>query len=159
MMELTKQIAKNFREVHYGKNWTDVNLKNTLEGITWEQAVTKIYNLNTIASLVFHINYYVSHVLKVLQGEPLTAKDQYSFDSPPVNSEEDWSKLKQKVFSDADEFAAAIERLDDKRLFEVFSDPKYGDYYRNLHGIIEHTHYHLGQIMLLKKITTAKEKD
>ena len=28
----------------------------------------------------------------------------------------------------------------------------HGNYYRNLHSIIEHTYYHLGQISLIKKI-------
>ena len=37
-------------------------------------------------------------------------------------------------------------------LWETFADEKYGHYYRNLHGIIEHTHYHLGQIVLIKKL-------
>ncbi|HAI83731.1 MAG TPA: DUF1572 domain-containing protein, partial [Chitinophagaceae bacterium] len=27
-----------------------------------------------------------------------------------------------------------------------------GTYYRNILGLIEHTHYHLGQIALIKKI-------
>ncbi len=54
--------------------------------------------------------------------------------------------------ADAESFAIQIETLDEAKLFEDFADPKYGNYYRNLHGIIEHTHYHLGQISLIKKI-------
>ena len=52
-MELNKEVAKHLREVHFGENWTDVNLKDALTGVTWEDANIKIYNLNTIASLVF----------------------------------------------------------------------------------------------------------
>ena len=33
-----------------------------------------------------------------------------------------------------------------------FFHEKYGNYYRNLHGVIEHAHYHLGQIALIKKM-------
>jgi len=80
-MNLTNQIAKHFRDVHFGGNWTSVNLKETLTDVTWQQATTKIYSLNTIATLVFHINYYISAVTKVLQGEPLTAHDKYSLSS------------------------------------------------------------------------------
>ena len=50
-----------------------------------------------------------------------------------------------------------MEKLSDDKLFDNFADPKYGSYYRNLQGIVEHTHYHLGQIVLLKKIITEKE--
>jgi len=151
-MKLTAQIAKHFRDVHFGGNWTSVNLKETLTGVTWQQATTKIYSLNTIATLVFHINYYISAVTKVLQGEPLTAHDKYSFDLPPIQNQADWEKLLNKTWSDAEIFVKLIEQLPESKLGETFSDEKYGNYYRNIHGIIEHTHYHLGQIVLIKKV-------
>lgn len=151
-MNLTAQIARHFREVHFGGNWTSVNLKDSLAGITWQQATTKVYSLNTIAALVYHINYYVSAVLKVLEGGPLDAHDKYSFDPPLIQSDEDWEKLLNKTWTDAKKFANLIEQLSESKLENDFSEKKYGSYYRNLHGIIEHTHYHLGQIVLIKKI-------
>lgn len=157
-MSVTKQIAKHFRDLHYGGNWTSVNLKNTLADVTWEQAATQVYSFNTIATLVFHTNYYVDAVLKVFKGEPLNAKDIYSFDHPPVNSAEDWENMLAKTWDDADNFANMVEQLPDSKLWEVFTDEKYGTYYRNLHGIIEHTHYHLGQIVLIKKMLLQADK-
>lgn len=151
-MNLTAQIARHFREVHFGGNWTSVNLKDSLAGITWQQATTKVYSLNTIAALVYHINYYVSAVLKVLEGGPLDAHDKYSFDLPLIQSDEDWEKLLNKTWTDAKNFANLIEQLPESKLENDFSEKQYGSYYRNLHGIIEHTHYHLGQIVLIKKI-------
>lgn len=151
-MNPTSQIAKHFKDVHFGGNWTSVNLKDTLQGITWQQATTQVYNFNTIAVLVYHMNYYVSAVTKVLQGEPLNAKDAYSFDHPPIQSPEDWEKLLNKVWTEAENFAVLIEQLSEEKLGDDFTDKKYGNYYRNLHGIIEHVHYHLGQIVLIKKI-------
>ena len=151
-MNLTAQIARHFREAHFGGNWTSVNLKDSLAGITWQQATTKVDSLNTIAALVYHINYYVSAVLKVLEGGPLDAHDKYSFDLPPIQSREDWEKLLTKTWADAENFTSLIEQLPEGKLENDFSDKKYGSYYRNLHGIIEHIHYHLGQIVLIKKI-------
>ncbi|MES2656643.1 MAG: DUF1572 domain-containing protein [Bacteroidota bacterium] len=151
-MSLTKQIAKHVRDVHFGGNWTTSNLKDNLAGVTWQQATTQVYSFNTIATLVFHVNYYVSAVLKVLQGEALEAHDKFSFDCPPIQSQTDWEKLQQKVWTDAETFAILIEQLPESKLLDFFSDEKYGNYFRNLHGIIEHTHYHLGQIALIKKI-------
>jgi len=151
-MSLTKQMAKHFREVHSGGNWTCSNLKDNLADVTWQQATTKVYSFNTIATLVFHVNYFVGAALKVLQGEPLNAHDKYSFDHPPFTSQQDWEKFVKKVLDDAENFASLVERLPESKLWENFTDEKYGNYYRNIHGIIEHTHYHLGQIALLKKI-------
>jgi hypothetical protein len=153
-MSLTKQIAKHFRDIHFGGNWTSSNLKDNLAGVSWQQAVTQIHSFNTIAVLVYHVNYYVSVVLKVLQGEPLSASDKFSFDCPPIESEEDWQKLLDKVWAEAESFASLVEALPEAKLWEDFTDNKYGNYYRNIHGIIEHTHYHMGQIALIKKLVT-----
>ncbi len=157
-MSIINQITKHFRDVHFGGNWTSVNLKVTLTDISWKEATTKIYNLNTIATLVFHINYYVENVLKVLHGEPLNASDKLSFNVPEINNSEDWQKLVSKTLAEAELFAVQLEKMDETKLFEIFSDAKYGNYYRNMHGIIEHTHYHLGQISLLKKILRESTK-
>ncbi|HQV55917.1 MAG: DinB family protein [Chitinophagaceae bacterium] len=157
-MSLTAQIAKHFREIHFGGNWTTSNLKDNLADVTWQQATTKIDSLNTIAALTYHINYYVSAVLKVLQGEILEAHDKFSFDVPLIQSQQDWEKMLNKVWADAETFAKLVEQLPDEKLNEYLADEKYGNYFRNLHGIIEHSHYHLGQIVIIKKII-LKEKD
>ena len=157
-MNLTTQIAKHFREIFFGENWTSSNLKNNLADVNWKQATTQVYSFNTIATLVFHINYFVSAALKVLQRGPLDAHDKYSFDLPPIQSPEDWEKLLDKTFADAETVASLIEQLPEQKIWENFADPKYGNYYRNFHGIIEHTHYHLGQIVLIKKIILLEEK-
>ncbi len=158
-MNLTSQIAKHLREVYFGGNWTSVNLKDNLTDVTWQQATTHIYSFNTIAALVYHINYFVGAVINVLQGDPLEAHDKYSFDHPPILSQEDWEKFLDKIWTDAETFATLIEQLPESKLHEDFSDNKYGNYYRNIHGIIEHIHYHLGQIVLIKKILSQTSKN
>ena len=152
-MVSVQQIAKHFRDVYFGGNWTAVNVKDVLADVSWQQATAKIYHLNSIADLVFHINYYVAPVLKVLQGEPLKASDTLSFDLPPITSEEEWQKLRTKVLTEAELLADQIEKANEAILFEDFAGTtEYGNYYRNLLGITEHTHYHLGQIVMIKKI-------
>ena len=113
---------------------------------------TQVYSFNTIATLVYHMNYYVTAILKVLEGGRLDAHDKYSFDLPPILSQEDWEKLLDTIWKDAENFASLIEQLPESKLGETFSDEKYGNYYRNIHGVIEHNHYHLGQIVLIRKI-------
>ncbi len=151
-MELTTQIAKNIRTVYFGGNWTAVSLKDTLADVSWQQATTKVYAFNTIATLVYHMNYFVTVLLKVLGGGPLEGNDKYSFEHPPIQSQEDWQKLLDKFWTDAETFASMVEQLPEGKLWEDFSDNKYGNYYRNINGVIEHNHYHLGQIVLIKKL-------
>lgn len=157
-MTLTGQIAKHLREIHFGGNWTWSNLKEHLDDVTWQQATTKVYSLNTIATLVYHMNYYLNAVSHVLEGNPLSSKHALSFDHPQINSQQDWEKLLDKTWTDAENFARLIEQMHENKLWENISD-KYGNYYRNIQGVIEHNHYHLGQIVLLKKILNEASKD
>jgi len=36
-MTLIEQIAKHFRDVYFGGNWTAVNLKDTLADVSWDR--------------------------------------------------------------------------------------------------------------------------
>lgn len=151
-MNTTAQIAKHFREVYDGGNWTWVNLKETLKDITWEEAATKVNDFNTIAVLVYHISYYVSVQLKVLKGQSLEGTDKDSFNGPAIESQQDWDTLLNRIWQEADEYALLVEQLPDNRLDDFFVIEKYGSWRRNLLGLIEHTHYHLGQIVILKNL-------
>lgn len=151
-MQLQQQVAKQFRDVHTGTNWCVSNLKDSVAGLTWQQATTTVHSFNSIATLVYHVNYYVSAVLKVLQGQALHAKDVYSFQHPPIASQTDWEALLHKTWDEAEQFAQLIETLPKEKFWQTFTDEKYGNYYRNILGIIEHTHYHIGQIVLIKKL-------
>ena len=91
-MKLTRQIAKHLREVHFGGNWTASSLRDKLANVTWEQATTRVGGFHTIAALVYHMNYFVSATLKVMHGGPLDAKDKFSFDHPPIASQQDWGR-------------------------------------------------------------------
>ena len=155
-MNVVNQLAKHLRDVYFGRNWTWVNLKDTLADVTWQEATTKVHNCNTIAVLVFHVNYFIGVQVKVLRGGPLEGHDKYSFDCPPITSQQDWENLLAKVFAEGETLVALIEQLPAERLWEYFADEKYGTYYRNLQGNIEHIHYHLGQIAILKKIIRSQ---
>ncbi|MCW3121151.1 MAG: hypothetical protein JWQ38_643, partial [Flavipsychrobacter sp.] len=132
MSNLTTHLSKHLRDVHFGGNWTTVNLKDTLADVSREQATTKVPSFNTIAVLVYHINYYISAVTKVLQGSPLSASDKLSFDHPPILSEQDWQDMLNKMWVDAETFAGLIEQLPEEQMWENFTDEKYGNYYRNI---------------------------
>ena len=156
-MTITAAIAIHLRQVHEGGNWTSVNLVDTLKDVDMKMATAKLEGFNTIAALVYHIHYYVREMIPVLQGQPLTAHDSFSYDVPAIQTEQDWTNLVEQTFVAAQAFAQLIEALPDERLSAFFDQEKYGSYHRNLWGVIEHTHYHMGQIVLLKKWLTAQK--
>lgn len=152
-MHLSTQIANQFRDAQLSGKWiTPTNLKNEIMDVDWKEATTKIGSLNTIAALAFHINYYVEGLIKVFEGGPLDIRDKYSYDMPSIQSKEDWEKLRNKICADAERFAEYVENLPEEKISAPFIEEKYGNYFRNLTGQIEHTYYHLGQMVLIKKM-------
>jgi hypothetical protein len=151
-MSLPSHSAKHFRDVHFGGNWTASGLREVVKDLSWQEATAQVHSFNTIATLLFHVNYFVEALIRVLREEPINASDKLSFAHPPINSQEDLQKMLQKTWDDAETAAQLIEKLPASQFDEVFVDEKYGTYFRNIHGIIEHIHYHLGQIALIKKL-------
>jgi uncharacterized damage-inducible protein DinB len=158
-MENSGSLAKRFREVLLDGKWiANTNYREQLSNLKWEQATKKIGTLNTIAALTYHINYYIGGVLNVLEGGALEIRDRYSFDLPPITSKQDWDKLLNEIWTNAEKFAKQVDRMSDEKLDAIFVDEKYGNYRRNIEAIIEHSYYHLGQISLIKKMIVEFEK-
>lgn len=151
-MKTTELIAKNLHQVYFGGNWTASNLQTHLKDVTLEMATKKVNGFNTILALSFHIHYYLKGTMDVLKGSELTIRDKFSFNHPIIKSEADWQKFQNNMWLEAKEFISLIEKLDDSVLDTFLAEEKYGTYYRNLAGIIEHTHYHLGQMVIIKKL-------
>ena len=152
-MNRNSVLAKRIREVLLDGHWiANTNYKQEIQNTSWEQAVQKIGNLNTIAALTYHINYYLAGLLFAFENGSLEISDKYSFNMPLDFTGTDWTNLVADFLSNAEKFAMYVEHLDDKILDEVFIDEKYGNYLRNIECVIEHSYYHLGQISLLKKM-------
>jgi hypothetical protein len=155
-MERNFTIANRLREVLLTGHWiANTNYKEQIQSISWQQATRKIDNLNTIADLVYHINYYLAGLLRAFEYGKLDISDKYSFDSPEIKSETDWNKLVSDFLSNSEKFADRIEQTEDSLFDKPFIDEKYGTFLRNVEGVIEHSYYHLGQISLIRKITTT----
>ena len=151
-MSLAQRLAKDLKEFHIDGTWISTNLNDQLADVDWQMATKQVYKLNSIAMLSFHINYYVVAIMKVLEGGPLDAHDKFSYDLPPITNEEEWQQLRSKVIADGEKFAEIVGKLSDENLLDDFADGKYGNIFRSLLGNLEHGYYHLGQIVLIKKI-------
>ncbi len=152
-MSLINQTAIRFREVILSGRWiANTNFYDQLKDINFQQATTRIGDLNTIAMLTFHIDYYIAGILQVFDGGTLDIRDKYSYDMPEIKDEQQWEDMKQKLWEDAEKFAQHIEKITKEQLHGVFVDEKYGNYLRNIDAMIEHSYYHLGQLVLLKKM-------
>lgn len=158
-MKSTIKIAHRFREVILNGTWiANTNFKEQLENSDWELVTSKVDSLNTIAVLAQHIHYYINGIKNVFKGGTLDIRDQYSFDFPPIDTQNKWDDFLMRFWDDAEEFAILIEQMPEEKLNQVFVDEKYGTYQRNIDAMIEHAYYHLGQTVLIKKMITESNK-
>lgn len=157
-MSLNEQIAKQLRELFLSGQWigNDLNLKSQLDDVDVEMANTKYQSLNSIALLAFHLNYYLEGVMNVFKGGPLVIRDKYSYDMPPITSQKEWDTVRENIYRNAEYFIYLVEQMPTSQLNDAFTDEKYGSYLRNLMGVLEHSYYHLGQIVLIKKLIKVK---
>jgi len=157
-MERNLVIANRLREVLLNGQWiANTNFKEQILSLNWKQAIQKVGELNTIAAITFHINYYLKGLLHVFNGGELNISDKYSFDLPEIHSEMDWKIQVDDFLNNSEKFVEQVEQLPDNLLDQPFVDEKYGSYLRNIEGVIEHSYYHLGQVSLLKKIISNFE--
>jgi hypothetical protein len=146
-------LASRLREVLLNGHWiANTNYKEQLQQVTWQQATQKEDDLNTIAALTFHINYYLKGLLAAFENGKLEISDKYSFDLAPIRSEADWNILLTDFLNNAEKFALKVEQMEDAIFDQPFIDEKYGTFIRNIEGVIEHSYYHLGQISLIRKM-------
>lgn len=141
------------REVILDGTWiANTNFKDQLTQTGWQLARRKVQDLNTIADLAQHIHYYIKGINQVFRGGDLEISDRYSFDFPPMTSEAQWNTFLESFWEDAHTFADLVEKLPDAMLRETFVKVAYGTYLRNIEAMIEHSYYHLGQVVLIRKL-------
>lgn len=151
-MTTSNQLANRIEEVFLNGTWiANTNYKDQLENLSILQVNQKLNSKNTIAALAQHIHYYVKGVTQVFTNGKLTIRDQYSFDFSPITSEKQWQEFLSTFWADVKELITYIQEFPEEKWNDSFVDPKYGTFQRNINGMIEHSYYHLGQIVLLAK--------
>lgn len=152
-MKQPNPLATRLREVILDGTWiANTNYKAQIDELSFEVANIKNAAQNSIAALAQHIHYYIAGIKNVFEGGELTIKDKYSFDFEPFQSENDWQRFLQKFWDDTNRLIHLIEETPEEKWENFFSKEEYGTYRRNIDGLIEHAYYHLGQIVLFKKM-------
>ncbi len=158
-MTTSTDLSNRLHEVFINGTWiANTNYTQQLTDINIVQANCKLPQLNTIALITYHINYYVAGLIQILQGGKLTISDTYSWAMPPINTEAEWQLLLTTLTTNAAKFVNLVAQLPNNILLQPFTEPQYGTYLRNIEGVLEHSYYHLGQVVLIKKLVIENLK-
>ena len=151
-MSESKRISNLYQSIYNGNRWLEVNLDNTLKNVTAEQAYRKINpNLNTIWEIVNHLIQWRRNILERMQGEVIITPDHNYFVPVLDPSEAAWEQSLQTLAKSQDSWNAFFENFNDEDLSKIYVNNGH-TYYEHIHGIIQHDVYHLGQIVILKKL-------
>jgi uncharacterized membrane-anchored protein len=93
-MKRNEFISRRLKEVLIDGKWiSNTNYKEQLESLNWNQAIQKVGNLNSIASLTYHVNYYLKGFVTLFESGRFDIRDKFSFDMQPITCESEWKYL------------------------------------------------------------------
>lgn len=151
-MREVERIADQLRRAHEGGAWHGPSVNELLDGVTAEHAAARpLAGAHSVWELVAHIEAWERAILRRLGGDSAAIYDTPE-DWPSVESvsEDAWRGAQSRLAETYAALHAAVLELDDEKLDEPIL-PNMSTRYVSLHGAVQHTLYHAGQIALVKR--------
>ena len=146
-----ERIIDQLNRAFVGEAWHGPAVIEILEGITAQQAAAHpVTGGHSIWELALHITAWTRAASRRLQGDRAQLTDVENF--PPVtdSGERAWEETRESIKLACEELRGAILLLDDSQLDQPIIEGM-SSIYVTLHGVIQHSLYHAGQIAILKK--------
>src|SRR5688572_2192395 len=114
MKEMIRTVSL-FEKLYHGSPWIDVNIIDTLKGISAKEAGTRIFNeTNTIFEIVTHLVNWRLNVLKRVQGVVIETPPDNYFERQEVVSEVHWKNAKIELNSSQLGWTSFLQQMNDK---------------------------------------------
>lgn len=156
MMKETERIRDQLQRAFAGDAWHGPSVLEILENVTASQAATRpIAGAHSIWELVLHIKAWSDACRRRLAGDRAELADEENF--PPIDdtSDEAWQNAQISLRESQQRLNEAIAAIDETRLDQPILEGM-PSVYITLHGAVQHSLYHAGQIAILKKATTGE---
>lgn len=154
-MSEIERIRNQFQRAFDGEAWHGPSVLSLLNGVTAEQAAAHpIPGAHSIWELTLHIAAWEDACRRRLEGDPAQLADDENF--PPITdaSPAAWENAKAKLIDVHRRLLDVISATDDSRLDQPIinsTETTFSSAYVTLHGGVQHSLYHAGQIAILKK--------
>lgn len=158
-MSEVERIRNQFQRAFDGEAWHGPSVRQLLEGVTAEQAAAHpIPGAHSIWQLTLHIAAWEDACRRRLEGDPAQLTDAEDF--PPITdtSQEAWENTKLSLTRIHRRLLDTLDTIDDSRLDQPIinnAETTFSSTYVTLHGGVQHSLYHAGQIAILKKAIAA----
>jgi len=151
-MTEVERLVDQLKRAYEGEAWHGPALKTILADVTAEQAARRpIPTAHTIWEMVLHISAWESAVTSRLEGRYTSDPDEGDWPAVAETTEAAWQATLAKLDATHHKLRDTIRHFDAERLHKRLAEGKESANYA-INGVIQHTLYHAGQIILLKRV-------
>ncbi|MEP6818280.1 MAG: DinB family protein [bacterium] len=156
-MRETERIVGQLNRAFVGEAWHGPAVLELLKGVTAEQATARpIAGGHSIWELALHIEAWVRAGGRRLQADPAQLTEVEDWPAVTASDEQAWQQVRESIKQAHNELASATLLLDEARLDQpIIKDMS--SVYVTLHGVIQHSLYHAGQIAILKRAPSERK--
>jgi uncharacterized damage-inducible protein DinB len=150
-MTEVERIADQMNRAIAGEAWHGPAVMEILQDVTATEAAARPFaGAHSIWELALHITAWLHAGGARLSGERAQLSDVEDWPAVGDTDEKAWAGTKADLSQANEQLCAAISTLDESRLDQPIIEGM-STVYVTLHGIVQHTLYHAGQIAILKK--------
>jgi uncharacterized damage-inducible protein DinB len=157
-------LLADLRRIYEGNAWHGPSVLDAIRGVTAMQAGARpVPNAHSIYELTHHIAAWMGETTSRLQGKPPDNPADGDFPPRTAVDEAAWADVRARLERRQAELLEAIARFEPGRLDEAVDPRNRKDtsgpvsYRALLSGLAQHSAYHAGQIMVLRKALASSE--
>jgi len=151
IMREVERIVDQLNRAIAGEAWHGPAVMEILQGITAQQAAAQASDgAHSIWEIVLHIEAWLRACRRRLAGDRAQLTDAEDWPAVAEADGQAWERVKVSLEKAHDDLRSAILLLDDTKLDQPIIAGM-SSVYVTIHGAIQHSLYHAGQIAILKK--------
>ena len=150
-MKENKRLKKLLKDHFNGDPWMDVQILGSLKGLSAKNAARNIYGLNSVWQIVYHMTCWRETLLQRAEGKRIPSPEDNYFVPLEDTSAAAWTAAVKRL---KDSQKALLDYLSSGETGDMDEIPAGGEYtrYELLQSVLQHDAYHLGQIVLIRKM-------
>ncbi len=150
-MTEVERIVDQLNRAFAGEAWHGPAVIEILDGITAPQAAARpLDSAHSIWEIVLHIASWERACRRRLEGDRAQLSTVEDWPAVTDTDEPAWERAKEMLRQAHEALRKAVSEMDDARLNQPILEGM-SSVYVTLHGVIQHSLYHAGQIAILKK--------
>lgn len=157
-MDNINRIKKLLSDHYKGVPWIDITIMGTLKSISAKQAAAKMGELNSIWQIVNHMISWREALIARVKDKPVAYPDDNYIAEIIITTPKAWKDTLKKFEKSQKNIISFLNRSKEPLLEKISPTSGYS-YYELVLAILQHDTYHIGQIVLMRKMLDSRNPD